>query len=311
VRYLAGPRGGAVAAAARLSSPAAPLEAAWRGRAQVLDRSPAASYVLRAMAATRPSWKGFLRLSLVTVPVRAYTAAQNGNEIRLNQLHANCNQRVKHQKTCPEHGALANEDIVSGYEYAKGQYVVVDLEELQKLRPERDSTIRIDGFIEMGSIAPIYLSGRTYYLLPDGAVGQKPYQLLLRAMQDGAVEAVAQVVIAGREQLVVIRPLGRLLGLHVLNHDAKVRRAAELEDELVEEQVLDAELALTKTLIEATRLADFNLARYGDTFLARLTQLIQAKVDGQEVIEVRDPEEPKILNLMEALKQSVAKAKLG
>ncbi len=250
-----------------------------------------------------------MRLSLVTVPVRGYTATTSGSDIRLNQLHADCNQRVKYQKSCPEHGALESDQIVSGYEYAKGQYVRVDLDELQKLRPERDNSVRIDGFVDRGGIDEIYRSGRFYYLLPDGAVGQKPYALLLQAMVDAGVEAIAQVVISGREQLVAIRPAGKLLTMVVLVHKAKVKQPQTFVEELAEQELPDHELQLTKTLIEATRIEDFDIGRYEDTYVERLTELIQAKVDGQEVIEVADPEEPKILNLMEALKQSVAQAK--
>ena len=164
------------------------------------------------LMAPRPSWKGFLRLSLVTVPVKAYTASLSGNDIRLNQLHAECNNRVRYLKSCPEHGTITNDEIVSGYEYTKGNYVVVDLEELSKLRPESDRTVRIDGFVNADTIDPVYLSGRTYYLLPEGVVGQKPYSLLLRSMIDADVHAVAQVVIAGREQVVLVKPMEKAPG---------------------------------------------------------------------------------------------------
>ena len=120
--------------------------------------------------APRTSFKGFLKLSLVSVPVKAYTANNTSEEIRLNQLHTDCHSRVCYKKVCPEHGELKGTDIVSGYEYAKGQYVVVDLDELRKLRPESDHTIRIDGFVSPDAIDPVYWAGRTYHLLPDGAV---------------------------------------------------------------------------------------------------------------------------------------------
>ncbi len=259
----------------------------------------------------RPSWKGFLRLSLVTVPVKAFSAAAPGNEVRLNQLHADCNARIKHVKTCPEHGAVDNEAIVSGHEYAKGQYVVVDLDELQKLRPERDGTIRVEGFVEAGQVDPIYHAGRIYYLLPDGAVGQKPYALLLRAMVEGGIEALAHVVLTGREHLVLVRPIGRLLAMALLHHESKVQSPATFHEEVAELEVAPQELALTKTLIDATRIKDFDYAKYEDDYTVRLNQLIQAKVDGREIVAVRDPEEPKILNLMDALKRSVAQAQSG
>lgn len=261
--------------------------------------------------APRPSWKGFLRLSLVTVPVQAHTASIASNEIRLNQLHGECNNRVKYQKTCPEHGTISNDEIVSGYEYNKGQYVVVDPDELSKMRPEKDKTIRIEGFVDADTVEQIYLAGRTYYLIPEGVVGQKPYGLLYRAMIDKGVEAIAQVVLSNREQLVVVRPLGKLLTMCVLNHAARVKLPQTYEEEVAEQDLADSELQLTNTLIDASRIEDFDFAKYEDQYTNQLTQLIEAKVEGREIVEVANPEEPKILNLMEALKKSVAQAQLG
>ncbi len=258
--------------------------------------------------APRSSWKGFLKLSLVSVPVKAYTANATTAEIRLNQLHADCNNRIRYKKTCPEHGEVDNDAIVSGYELGKGQYVVIDVEEIQKLRTESDKSVNIKGFIAPDALDPRYHAGRTYYLLPDGAVGQKPYALLRQSMVDNGVHALAQVVIAGREQLVLLRPMDELLAMTVLSHEAKVKAPGSFYDELNQQELGSDELALTKTLIDASRLADFDYAAYKDEYVEKLTQLIQAKVDGQELVAVPDHEEPKILNLMEALKQSVAAA---
>jgi DNA end-binding protein Ku len=263
------------------------------------------------MATPRSSWKGFLKLSLVTVPVKAYTANETASEIRLNQLHADCNHRIRHQKTCPEHGEVTTEEIVSGYEYAKDQYVRIDLEELSVLRTQSDRGIHIHGFIAADAIDPMYQAGRTYYLLPDGAVGQKPYALLYQAMADENACALAQVVIAGREQLVVVRPVADVLVMSVLHHDARVRKPEAFHDELVAQQLKEEELALTKTLLRATRIENLDYAAYKDTYVDKLTKLIEAKVAGQELVRVPDAEEPKILNLMDALKRSVAQAQSG
>ncbi|MEM7204967.1 MAG: Ku protein [Planctomycetota bacterium] len=261
--------------------------------------------------APRSSWKGFLKLSLVSVPVKAYTAAVSSAEIRLNQLHDDCHARIRYQKTCPEHGEVTNDKIVSGYEFAKGQYVVIDLEELAKLRSKSDHSVQIDGFIAPDALDPIYHSGKTYYLVPDGAVGQKPYALLHHAMTEQRVNALAKIVLSGREQVVIVRPVDGLLLMTVLSHDAKVRKPEEVRDDLVEQELSEAEVALTKTLIDASVLSDFKFSRYRDEYVDKLTKVIQAKVDGQELVQVPDHEEPKILNLMEALKRSVAEAQLG
>ena len=151
-------------------------------------------------------------------------------------------------------------------------------------------------------------AGRTYYLVPDGPVGQKPYQLLLEGMVDERRHAIANVVLAGREQLVLLRPKGKLLVMTVLTHDSKIKGADTFDEELVDAKFTKEELGLTKTLIGASTIADFDYASYKDEYVEKLTQIIQAKVDGEEIVEAPDYEEPKIINLMEALKKSVAAA---
>ncbi len=258
--------------------------------------------------APRSSWKAFLKLSLVSVPVRGFAASKSGGDVRLNQLHKDCNTRVKYQKICPEHGELASGQIVKGYEHSKGEYVIIDDDELEKLRTENDHSISIEGFIPPDAVDPVYHAGRTYYLVPDGAPGQKPYALLHRGMRENRVHALAQVVIGGREQIVLLRPIGDLLGLTVLYHHAKVQSAESLGDELGDVEVTDEELTLANTLIVASRMEQFDLSSYEDRYHTRLAELIRMKVDGQEVVHAEDAEEPKIINLMDALKKSVAEA---
>ena len=256
--------------------------------------------------APRTSWKGFLRLSLVSVPVKAYTANNTDEEIRLNQLHGECHGRVRYKKVCESHGELRGEDIVSGFEYAKDQYVVIDEDELSKVRAKSDKSVSIDGFVAPEKIDPVYLAGRTYYLLPDGPAGSRPYALLVRGMLDAGVVGIAQVVIAGREQLVMLRPQDDMLVMSVLNYPKKVRAAAPYREELPDEKPSASELALANTLIGASTLAEFDFQSYRDAYVENLTKLIQLKVEGREIVQAPDPEEPKILNLMEALKKSVA-----
>ena len=258
--------------------------------------------------APRSSWKGHLRLSLVSVPVKAFTANNTSEELRLNQLHKECHARVKYKKVCPEHGELSSSEIVSGYQYAKDQYVVIVADELNKLRKEADHAIGIDGFVDFDQIAPEYLSGRTYYLLPDGPAGQRPYALLVQGMEDEGLCAVAQVVMSGREQLVCVRPKGDLLVMNILTYAKNVKAPGEFENELEDQELSKEERKLTKTLIDASRLEEFDLAAYTDQYVEKLGQLIKMKIDGQEVVQAPDLEEPKIINLMDALKKSVAEA---
>ena len=258
--------------------------------------------------AAHASWKGFLKLSLVSVPVKAYTATATGNDITLHQLHAKTHTRIQYKKFAPEVGEVSGDQIVKGYEYAKGQYVIVDEEELDKLRTESDKSVRIDGFIRAEQLSSIYLGGRTYYLTPDGPVGQKPYSLLLKRMEANGVCAVAEVVISQKEQVVLLRPQDGILTMTVLIRKDEVKPASAFKDEIAETEASEAEMSLADTLIQASTLKDFDYSRYHDVYKEKLTKLIQMKIEGKEVIQVRDPEEPKIINLMEALKRSVAEA---
>lgn len=258
--------------------------------------------------AAHASWKGFLKLSLVSVPVKAYTATATGSDITLHQLHAKTHARIQYKKFAPEVGEVSGDQIVKGYEYAKGQYVIVDEEELDKLRTESDKSVRIDGFIKTEQLSSIYLGGRTYYLTPDGPVGQKPYSLLLKRMAANGVAAIAEVVISQKEQVVLLRPLDGVLAMTVLIRKDEVKPATAFKDEIAETESSEAEVSLADTLIQASMLKDFDYARYKDLYKEKLTKLIQLKIEGKEVIQVHDPEEPKIINLMEALKRSVAEA---
>ena len=257
----------------------------------------------------RSIWKGFLKLSLISVPVKAYSASASGTSIRLNQLHQGCHSPVKYQKVCPIHGELENDAVVSGYEYSKGQYVEIDPEELQKLRTRSEKAITIDGFLQPKDIDPLYYGPKTYYLVADGPVGEKPYRLLHEAMVEEGVYAVAQVVLSRKERLVLLRPYGRLLTMTTLYLTHEVKMPESFGGEVVVDRALsDGELDLAKRLIEAWTMEDFDLGRYKDAYREKLTELIEAKVEGKEIFRVPTPQEPEVLNLLEALKESVAKA---
>ncbi|MHC4471400.1 MAG: non-homologous end joining protein Ku [Planctomycetota bacterium] len=256
----------------------------------------------------RTSWKGFLRLSLVSVPVNAYTANATGSEIRLNQLHTECHSRIQYKKTCPAHGEVGNDEIVKGYEYAKDQYVVIDPDELAKLRVMSDKTINLEGFIASDAIDSIHHTGKTYYLTPDGVAGEKPYVLLMETMAARGLHALARMVISGREQLVLLRPYEDLLALTVLAHHDSVKSVAPFSDEIPDAEFSAEEKKLTETLVDASLITDLDFSSYVNEYVAKMKELIEAKVAGQELVTAPSQEEPKILNLMEALKQSVASA---
>ncbi|MFT4514328.1 MAG: DNA end-binding protein Ku [Planctomycetota bacterium] len=257
---------------------------------------------------SRTSWKGYLKLSLVSVPVKAFTCNDSSSEVRLNQLHKDCNSRVKYQKVCPEHGELKSDGIVSGYEHQKDQYVVVEPDDLNKLRTNSERSVGIDGFIPVDAIDSRFYAGKAHYLMPDGIAGERPYQLLRDGMQKNEVCAIAQVVMSGREQLVVVRAIDRMLVMFGLHYPAKVRKIEDYQDGIEEIEFKPEEIALTDTLIGASKIAEFDFSTYTDTYVQKLKKLIEMKVAGEEIVQAPDHEEPKILNLMDALKKSVAEA---
>jgi DNA end-binding protein Ku len=254
--------------------------------------------------ATRSSWKGYLQLSLVCVPVKAYSSSTSGGgEIHLHQLHADCHSRIQYKKVCPLHGEVRTDQIVSGYEYARDRYVVVDPDELDRLRTEAD---KIDVFIASDAFDPLYATGKKYYLVPNGPAGQKAYALLSQAMVAEDCYGIAQVVLHGREQLVLLRPQENLLVLEVLHYRHQVTQPSALADEAPRMDVTPEELQMARTLVNATT-ADFNLEKYADLYARKLEQLIEAKVAGQELVTPPATEGPQVINLIEALRQSVAR----
>jgi DNA end-binding protein Ku len=254
----------------------------------------------------RASWKGYIRISLVSVPVEGYTASAAGqSQISLNQLHQDCGERIRYKKTCPVHGEVTTDEIVMGYEYEKDQYAVIDPEEVENLRSEADRSINVDRFVEPSEVDPLYFSGKAYYLLPNGAAGRKPYALLHRAMVDAGVVGLAQVVISNREQLVALRPVGKLLAISVLQYAADLKPVEEFERMLENADVSAQELKLAKTLIDATREDNAKLESYHDLYAERLRELVEAKIEGREIVKHAATKAPPTINLIDALKASL------
>ncbi|MBX3443294.1 MAG: Ku protein [Planctomyces sp.] len=254
-------------------------------------------------------WKGFLRISLVSIPVKAYSAINSGERISLNQLHADCLSRIQYKKSCPVHGEVPSAEIVSGYEVSKGRWVVIDPDELDRLRTDSDRNVSVDTFVPAGAVDPIHYSGRSYYLVPDAAVGQKPYQIIVDAMRDQKVEALAQVVIGRREQLVVVRAADGLLMMSSLMYAAEVRPASEFRNEVEGASANRQELQLAKQLISAMTAKSAKLDAYRDLYNEKLTALIQSKADGKELSVPEESAAPPVINLIDAMRASMKQVK--
>jgi DNA end-binding protein Ku len=263
--------------------------------------------------AHRISWKGFLRVSIVAVPVRAYTAAASEQgRTHFNQLHEPpCNSRIRYQKTCPVHGEVSSDEIVLGVNVGEDNYVVVDPDEIEALRPEREKhSVFVDSFAPAGSVDPIYYGDKTYYLAPDGKVAYAPYQLIRDVMAEDGMEAVGQVVISSREQIVLVRPAGRLLTMTTLRYAAQVKTVDEFEDLVPDAEAGKKEMAAARQVIGGLTRKDIDIAEYKDVYQERLAELVEAKTQGHALVTPNEEgEEPRVLSFMDAIKTKVEQVK--
>jgi DNA end-binding protein Ku len=195
---------------------------------------------------------------------------------------------------------------VRGYEYAPGQHVVVEADELEKLRPGRDKALVLEQFISIQDVDPVFFAGRSLYILPDGPAAQHPYGVLVAVLTQAAKAALGRVVLSGSRQLILVRPCGKLLALDVLHYPAQVRRAASWEVDLTPSTATPAERQLAAELI-ALASAPLDWSRYRDTSGEELATLLQAKIAKQPSAVPAD-EPIAVLQLLDALKQSVAAA---
>jgi DNA end-binding protein Ku len=260
----------------------------------------------------RASWRGQLRFGLVSFEVQAVNAEIKENaEVHFHLLHEPDRERIHYAKVCPKHGEVPNEEIVEGFEYAKGRYVEFDKEELDVLRTEAEKALTIDAFVSGDEIDPIYFDGRMYYLLPSGDNANEPYSLLQAAMEKKDRWGVGQVVFSGRQQLAIVRPLDGVLTMAMLNYDAEIRKPAEIKSEFTRPRATGAKLRLAEDLISKWQEGDFNFAAYKDRYRQKVKEAITAKKKGVELKPPEEEKEPEVINLIDALKRSVASANKG
>lgn len=259
----------------------------------------------------RTSWEGYLKVSLISVPVKAYSASVSGRgQIGFHLLHAKCHSRIRYKKVCPIHGEVPNDEIVSGYEHAKDQYVVVKKEDLAKLKPDADKTIEVDVFIDPGELDPVYFSDRSYYLVPDGRVAAKSFAVLHRVMADESRYAVGTMVFSGKEHSVCVRTAGRVLAVTLLSYADQVKKAIDFEDEVPDAEVPAKELDLARGLLEATTAKNFDLSEYKDKYAGKVMKMLESKASkhGVKKAATAHEEPPPVINLMDALRESLRKA---
>lgn len=247
---------------------------------------------------------GTISFGLVTIPVKLYSTGESSVGITLNMLHKKCGSRLKQQYICPtDNEVVGREDMVKGYEYAKGQYVLFTEEELKALTPEATNAIEITEFVPVDQVDPIYFEKSTY-LGPDRG-GDRPYRLLSEAMRQTGRAALARYRARGKDYLVLMRPYEEGLILQQLRYADEIRPFEEIP--LAPGEIKEPELRLAMQLIEQIATDKFEPDQYEDTVRQRTRDLIEQKVQGAE-ITAAPPEAPKaqIIDLMEALKASLA-----
>jgi DNA end-binding protein Ku len=198
------------------------------------------------------------------------------------------------------------EEIVSGYEYTKGKHVEIEQEELSKLRAEDEKAINIDAFVAPGAVDAMYLSGKTFFLVPAGSAGQKPYALLHEVMKEKNRYAIGRIVLSGHDETVLIRPLEELLTMTVLYYEEKLKHPSAFKDEVSAAKVDPKELKLAATLVDESTPDHFDFSQYRDEYTERVSQALEAKLGGKGPTDVRREKAPRVLNLMDALRKSLA-----
>jgi DNA end-binding protein Ku len=259
--------------------------------------------------AARPTWKGFLKISLVNIPVRVFPATDSAATISFNQLHAECQTRIQQKKWCPHcEREVPNSEIVKGYEFEKGRYVVMQEDDMSKVRPESTRVIDLVQFTDAAHIDPIYVE-RPYYLAPDGNMASDAFAVMREGMKGKA--GIGKLALYGREYLVAIQPRENGLVMYTLRHAKEIRSMAEI-DELttVATKVKPEEIKLAKQVIENFE-GELNFEEYRDEYQEELQRIIDAKIAGEEVTATVEETPPKVVNLMDALRQSLDRVSAG
>jgi DNA end-binding protein Ku len=248
-------------------------------------------------------WKGHLTFGLVSLPIKLFTAARS-ETISFNQLHKTDHSRVKQVLYCQaEDKPVSRDELVKGYEYEKGKYVIIEEGEIEKAAPPSAQVVEVAEFVKTNEVDPVYFE-RSYYVSPEPA-GEKAYSLLFEAMRRSGYMAIAKITMYSRETVVILRPGQRGILMHSMYYADEVRAIDEFRTDV--NAVSDKELALAATVIEGLA-APFDPEKYHDTYRVNLQALIKAKVEGQAVVETARPKPlAPVVDIMEALRASLSK----
>jgi DNA end-binding protein Ku len=259
--------------------------------------------------AARPTWKGFLKISLVNIPVRVFPATDSAATISFNQLHAECQTRIQQKRWCPKcEREVPISEVAKGFEFEKGRYVVMNDDDLAKVRPESTRVIDLVQFTDAAAIDPIYFE-RPYYLAPDGQMALESFAVIREGMKGKA--GIGKLALYGREYLVAVQPKDKGLMMYTMRRSNEIRSMGAIEElEAVPVKVKPEEIKLAKQVISNFE-GQLDLADYKDEYQQELQRIIDAKIAGEEVVATEEQAPPKVVNLMDALRQSLDRVSTG
>lgn len=257
--------------------------------------------------APRASWKGQLRLSLVSCPVKLFPATSASERISFNQLHKETHNRINMKPVDPELGLVERSDLVRGYEYEPKQYIIIDDADIEAVRIESNHTMNIEAFVDASEVDVLYQDA-PYYLAPDGAMAEETFVVLREALRKSGKVAIARLVLTNRERVITIGARDKGMFVTVLRNPSEVRGTAEYFDTIPVGNPDQEMLDLAQKLIEQ-KVTTFNPKNYEDRYEQALMTMIREKLKGHNPIIAAAPERGNVINLMDALKASLGEAK--
>jgi DNA end-binding protein Ku len=253
--------------------------------------------------AARPTWKGFIKISLVNIPVRVFPATDSAASISFNQLHRECQTRLQQKRWCPTcETEVPIGDVVKGYEFEKGRWVVISDEDMAKVRPESTRIINLVQFTDAEAIDPIYVD-RPYYLAPDGDMAAEAFAVMREGMKGKA--GIGKLSIYGREYLVSVQPRDKGLVMYTLRQAREVRSMDQIDElNFVPAKIRPEEAKLAKQVIETFE-GRLDLSQYRDEYQEELRKIIDKKIAGEEIAAPVEEPPARVVNLMDALRKSL------
>jgi DNA end-binding protein Ku len=254
--------------------------------------------------ATRPSWQGHLKLSLVTCPVALYTATNSGGDVHFNLINPKTKNRIKMITTDPDTGPIERADLVKGYEVSKGEYILLTDDEIKSVKLESTKTIDIERFVPEDEIDRIYWDN-PYYLAPDGKMAQEAFGVIRTAMEKSGQIALGRIVMTTRERILALEPRGKGILAYTIRSEAEVRQPGEIFSSISDAKPDAAMISIAERIIEQQE-GPFDPSKFVDRYEEALKALIAEKQKGHKVAQVAEPDDTNVVDLMSALRASLA-----